>query len=146
MIIKGWSKQADIILSVVYYLQGVLCYILDLTLPHRYRGLVTKEHNIGNQRVHLSLLTRNVHWCIHLYTCAISAFHHESCGFEFRSWRSVPDTTLCDKVCHWLVLCQLFSHGTPVSSTDKTDRHDITEILLKVKLNTITIILLYTLN
>jgi hypothetical protein len=27
--------------------------------------------------------------------------------------------------------------GTPVSSTNKTDRHDITEILLKVVLNTI---------
>jgi hypothetical protein len=27
--------------------------------------------------------------------------------------------------------------GIPVSSTNKTDRHDITEILLKVALNTI---------
>jgi hypothetical protein len=26
--------------------------------------------------------------------------------------------------------------GSPVSSTNKTDRHDITEILLKVALNT----------
>jgi hypothetical protein len=32
---------------------------------------------------------------------------------------------------------QWFSLGTPVSSTNKTDRHDITEILLKVALNTI---------
>jgi hypothetical protein len=30
-----------------------------------------------------------------------------------------------------------FSPGTLVSSTNKTDRHDITEILLKVALNTI---------
>ena len=30
-----------------------------------------------------------------------------------------------------------FPRGTPVSSTNKTDRHDITEILLKVALNTI---------
>jgi len=30
-----------------------------------------------------------------------------------------------------------FSLGAPVSSTNKTDRHDITEILLKVALNTI---------
>ena len=29
--------------------------------------------------------------------------------------------------------------GTPVSSTNETDRHDITEILLKVVLNTIVI-------
>ena len=33
---------------------------------------------------------------------------------------------LCDQVCQW------FSPGTPVSSTNKTDSHDITEILLKV--------------
>jgi hypothetical protein len=32
------------------------------------------------------------------------------------------------------------SPGTPVSSTNKTDRHDITEILFKVALNTITIL------
>jgi hypothetical protein len=30
-----------------------------------------------------------------------------------------------------------FSLGTPVSSTNKTDRHDITEISLKVALSTI---------
>jgi hypothetical protein len=35
----------------------------------------------------------------------------------------------------------LFSLGTPVSSTNKTDHHDITEILLKVALNTITLTL-----
>ena len=29
--------------------------------------------------------------------------------------------------------------GTPVSSTNKNNRHDITEILLKVELNTITL-------
>ena len=43
-------------------------------------------------------------------------------------------TTLCDKDCRWLATVRLFS---PVSSTNKTDRHDITEILLKVALNTI---------
>jgi hypothetical protein len=33
------------------------------------------------------------------------------------------------------------SPGTPVSSTNKTDRNDTTEILLKVALNTITLTL-----
>jgi len=33
---------------------------------------------------------------------------------------------------------QWFSPDTTVSSTNKTDRHDIIEILLKVALNTIT--------
>jgi cobalamin-dependent methionine synthase I len=36
--------------------------------------------------------------------------------------------------------------GTPVISTNKTDRHDITEILLKVVLNTITPLTLEILN
>jgi hypothetical protein len=51
----------------------------------------------------------------------------------------VPDLilTLCNKVCQWLATGRWFSPGTPVSSTNKTDRHDITEILLKVALNTI---------
>ena len=44
---------------------------------------------------------------------------------------------ICDKVCHWLSTGRWFSRGTPVSSTNKTDRYDITEILLKVALNTI---------
>ena len=54
-----------------------------------------------------------------------------------RSWRGVLDTTLCDKVCQWFATCRWFSPGTPVSSTNNTDRHDITEIVLKVTLNTI---------
>ena len=33
----------------------------------------------------------------------------------------------------------MFSPGTPVSYTNRTDRHDIAEILLKVALNTITL-------
>jgi hypothetical protein len=36
--------------------------------------------------------------------------------------------------------------GTPVSSTIKTDRHDTTEILLKVALNTITLTHIYDIN
>jgi len=46
-------------------------------------------------------------------------------------------STLCDKVCQWLATGQWFSPDPLVSSTDKTDRHGITEILLKVALNTI---------
>ena len=45
--------------------------------------------------------------------------------------------TLCDKVCQWLAAGLWFSPGTTVSSTNKTDRHDITEIMLKVALSTI---------
>jgi hypothetical protein len=41
-----------------------------------------------------------------------------------------------DKVCERLATGWWFSSGTPVSSTNKTEHHDITEILLKVVLNT----------
>jgi hypothetical protein len=61
--------------------------------------------------------------------------------FLGRSWRGVLDTTLCDKVCQWLAAGRWFSPRTPVSSTNKTDRHDITEILLKVALNILTLTL-----
>jgi hypothetical protein len=54
-----------------------------------------------------------VHFC---------AYHHESCEFESCSWRGVLDTTLCDKVCHWLVTGRWFSPGTPVSSTNKNTK------------------------
>jgi hypothetical protein len=47
--------------------------------------------------------------------------------------------TLCDKVCRKLTTVWWFSPGTLVSSTNKTDRQDITEILLKVALNTKTL-------
>jgi hypothetical protein len=39
------------------------------------------------------------------------------------------DTTLCDKVCQWLATGQWFSSGTLVSSTNKTDHHNITNIV-----------------
>ena len=46
--------------------------------------------------------------------------------------RSVLDTTLCDQACQWLAAGRWISPGTPVSCTNKTDRHNITEILLKL--------------
>ena len=46
-------------------------------------------------------------------------------------------TTLCDTVCQRLATGRWFSPGPPVSSTNKTDRNDIAETLLKVAFNTI---------
>ena len=57
--------------------------------------------------------------------------------FESRSWRGVLDATLCDKVCQFFVTGPWFSPDTPVFSTNKTYRHDKTEIWLKVVLNTL---------
>ena len=56
--------------------------------------------------------------------------------------QGVLDTTLCDTVCQWLATGLWFTLGTPVFSIYKTDRHGITEILLKVASNTITLTLI----
>jgi hypothetical protein len=56
---------------------------------------------------------------------------------------------LCGKVCRLLATGRWYSPGFPVSSTNKTDHHNITEILLKVALNPINQIitfLLYSVN
>ena len=42
------------------------------------------------------------------------------------------DTTVCNQICRWLATGQWFSPETPVSSINKIDRHDVTEIFLKV--------------
>ena len=55
----------------------------------------------------------------------------------------VLDTTLCYKVCQWLAAGRWLPQGTPVSS-NKTDRNDIVQILLKVALNTITLTIMLT--
>ena len=39
----------------------------------------------------------------------------------------------------WLAAGRCFFPGTPVSSTNETERHEITEIFLKVALNTSTL-------
>jgi hypothetical protein len=67
-------------------------------------------------------------------TCAINTYHHWS--FELESCLA---TTLCDSL---LVSDRWFSPGIPVSFTNKTDHCDITEIWLKVELNTINLTLL----
>ena len=59
--------------------------------------------------------------------------------FEFRTWRGVLDTTLCDKVWQLFAASRWFPPGTTIYSTKNTDVHDITKLLLKVALDTIII-------
>ena len=51
-------------------------------------------------------------------------------GVPIPLMRGVLGTTLCDKVCQWFVAWWM-------SSTNKTDCHDIAGLLLQVALNTI---------
>ena len=90
-----------------------------------------------NQRYIESIWLKGTSWpwsygtWIYYYLC-------NQCLSPLMLWvRITRCTTLCDKVCQWLATGLWFSLGTVVSSTNKTDCHDITEILLKVALNTI---------
>jgi len=69
---------------------------------------------------------------------AISAYRKLTLWVRIPLRRSVLNTTLCDKVCQWLTTGWWFS---PVSSTNKTERNNLTDILLKVALNTIALTL-----
>jgi hypothetical protein len=69
----------------------------------------------------------------------ISAYHPYSCKFESRSGEVYSIQHYVIKFVSDLRQVWFF----PVSSTNKTDRHDITEILLKVALNTISIYYMY---
>ena len=72
-----------------------------------------------------------------LYGSWIYNYLCNQCLSPLKLWVRIPlrwgvlDTTLYDKVWQWLMAGRWFSPGTPVSSTNKTDRHGITEILLK---------------
>ena len=96
-------------------------------------------HCIGTQS-HGFIVHQGPSWSygswIYNYLC-------NQCLSPLKLWVWIPlrqgvlDTTLCNKVCQWLATGRMFSPSTPVSSTNKTDHHDITEILLKVAFNTI---------
>jgi hypothetical protein len=63
---------------------------------------------------------------------------------HYQLWVRIPLIARCtryNKVCQLLAASQWFFPGTPVSFSNKSDRHDITEILLKMVLNTVTLTL-----
>jgi hypothetical protein len=72
-----------------------------------------------------------------IITYVIGAYHHQRFAFEPR-WCEVYSIQhyVIKFACKWLTAGRLFSPDIPVSSTNKTDIHDITELLLKVALKT----------
>ena len=72
-------------------------------------------------------------------TYAIGAIHHTHCEFEPRSGEVYSIQHYVIKFVSDLRQVGWFSPGTSVTSTNKTYLHDITEILLIVALNTITL-------
>ena len=48
---------------------------------------------------------------------AISAYHHQRCGFEFLLRQGALNTTSCDKVCRWLAAGQWFPPPIKMTAT-----------------------------
>ena len=74
-----------------------------------------------------------------IYTPTLYNYLCNQCLSPLTLWIRILDTTLCDKVLQLLATGWWLSLSTLASSTNKADHHDITEILLKVALKTITL-------
>ena len=68
-------------------------------------------------------------------TYVIGAYHHKRCEFEHRAGEVYSIQQYEIKFARDLRQVGGFLWGLPISSSDKTDRHAISEILLKVVLN-----------
>jgi hypothetical protein len=92
-----------------------------------------KTWNLAIQSVYTWWLNELGRW-IYKFITNTAWVHARLCKLQKRvhSTRAASD-----KVYQLLAHGRWFSPGTPASSTTKTSRHDIAEILLKVALNTI---------
>jgi hypothetical protein len=109
------------------------------SLPYRVvfsRSLFFSCHSVFFWPLYCLYYLSFFHWRL-LISPSISSNCSYSMWHYMMELVSVHDTTLCDKVSQWLATGRWVSPGTPVYSTNKTDCHDIIEILLKVALNTI---------
>jgi hypothetical protein len=138
--VGGWSQ-------LLLFLGPLWLWLYGRCIVHRHHPTQKCENTL--LVLHYTLKKKTPVDCKCLYfTCHIICSNDcgsggRYCEFEFWSGRGVLDTTLCDIVCQWLAKGQWFSSGPLVSSTNKTDHHDITEILLKVALNTINLLFLH---
>jgi hypothetical protein len=93
-----------------------------------------RQYQISLQKLTRSIIIRHswhpIKSLTYDYCCTGEVIKYQNNMFCL--FHGVFDTTLCDKVSHWL--------GIPVSSINKTDRHGIAEILLKVALNVLVYI------
>ena len=106
---------------------------------HIYNYIFTllSKYNKKTKSISFSI----VYHCTSLWVCILMSEN------STRSWSDCIVVQLIGQVAiliyvmvfQWLVAGRWFSSGSPLSCTNKTDRHDITETLRKVALNTTTI-------
>jgi len=126
-------------LGITFSLWGCHLYIYQLQCSFWLMYFFSKKQKIyiiwiinETNMTQLELITVMVNFTPHL---PIFKICHGG-QYQNHCRQDVLDTTLCDKVCEWFEAGRWFSPDTPVSSSNEIDRRDITEILLKVALNT----------
>jgi hypothetical protein len=134
--LENFSEFGNFVITLIYSLRNM--WTIKYTKTIWYWGTNINESSLYPTCI-IQSLTDN--WIINYkivlpYAC-MHIFQRKKL-FPAQARYTRIDTTLCDKVCQWLATGRWFSLDTPVSSTNKTDSHDITEIWLKVALNTIT--------
>ena len=86
-------------------------------------------------------LTFNCHDCHDRMIAGFDIYLYNQYLSPLTLWVRIPLMAKCTqysiqlyviKVCQWLATSRLFSQGTLISSTNDTDRHNITEVLLKM--------------
>jgi hypothetical protein len=87
--------------------------------------------------INILVIVQIMYWQIEIMS--ISYMYKSNVLIPFM--RVLLDIPLCNKVCQWLAVGRWFSLSTPIFPTNKTDRHDIAEMLLKETLNTIILTL-----
>ena len=131
-------------MAVKYDVNNVI--LVSLSVPTKMSWNIAHDYNIISEyensgKINPSLirtlsLSRSYSSWIYNYLCN-QCISPPMLWVRIQLRRRILDTTLCD--IRMLAAGRWFSPGTPISSTNKTDHHDIVEILLNVALITITL-------
>jgi hypothetical protein len=117
---------------------------IKLTATHDMAEILVEngvKHHINRNKISEYFPWNIVISLYHLFTCG-NKISDNPAGAPLPPFTYMPlrlgvlDTALCNTVCQWLAAGSWFSSGTPVSSSNKSDIHDITETLMKVAFKT----------